>query len=90
MAAGYFKTNGLAVMAEVQAKREAVVITKHGKPVAKHGRRLWVRAGMPRVWQSAVSRCWSWLLVEKLSRLCPRAVVRRIEGCSIAVLGRYS
>lgn len=35
MAAGFFKTNCLAVMDEVQAKREAVVITKHGKPVAK-------------------------------------------------------
>jgi antitoxin (DNA-binding transcriptional repressor) of toxin-antitoxin stability system len=35
MAAGVFKTNCLAVMDEVQAKREAVVITKHGKPVAK-------------------------------------------------------
>jgi len=34
MAAGSFKTNCLAVMDEVQAKREAVVITKHGKPVA--------------------------------------------------------
>jgi prevent-host-death family protein len=35
MAAGSFKANCLAVMDEVQAKREAVVITKHGKPVAK-------------------------------------------------------
>jgi len=35
MAAGLFKTNCLAVMDEVQAKREAVIITKHGKPVAK-------------------------------------------------------
>ena len=35
MAAGVFKTNCLAVMDEVQAKREAVIITKHGKPVAK-------------------------------------------------------
>jgi prevent-host-death family protein len=35
IAAGLFKTNCLAVMDEVQAKREAVVITKHGKPVAK-------------------------------------------------------
>jgi len=35
MAAGAFKANYLAVMNEVQAKREAVVITKHGKPVAK-------------------------------------------------------
>jgi prevent-host-death family protein len=35
MAAGAFKTNCLAVMDEVQAKRETVVITKHGKPVAK-------------------------------------------------------
>ena len=34
MAAGSFKTNCLAVMDEVQAKRETVVITKHGKPVA--------------------------------------------------------
>jgi prevent-host-death family protein len=35
MAAGVFKANCLAVMDEVQAKREAVLITKHGKPVAK-------------------------------------------------------
>ncbi|MGB6820532.1 MAG: type II toxin-antitoxin system Phd/YefM family antitoxin [Candidatus Acidiferrales bacterium] len=35
MAAGFFKTNCLAVMDEVQAKRETVVITKHGRPVAK-------------------------------------------------------
>jgi prevent-host-death family protein len=32
MAAGSFKTNCLA---EVQAKHETVIITKHGKPVAK-------------------------------------------------------
>jgi prevent-host-death family protein len=35
MAAGVFKTNCLAVMDEVQAKHETVIITKHGKPVAK-------------------------------------------------------
>jgi prevent-host-death family protein len=35
MAAGVFKTNCLAVMDEVQAKRVTVVITKRGKPVAK-------------------------------------------------------
>jgi len=35
MAAGAFKTNCLAVMDEVQTRRETVVITKHGKPVAK-------------------------------------------------------
>jgi len=35
MAAGSFKAHCLAVMDEVQAKRETVVITKHGKPVAK-------------------------------------------------------
>src|SRR3977135_3482701 len=34
-AAGVFKANCLAVMDEVQAKRETVVITKHDKPVAK-------------------------------------------------------
>jgi prevent-host-death family protein len=34
MAAGSFKTNCLNVMDEVQAKRETVLITKHGKPVA--------------------------------------------------------
>jgi prevent-host-death family protein len=33
IAAGAFKANCLAVMDEVQAKRETVVITKHGKPV---------------------------------------------------------
>jgi prevent-host-death family protein len=35
MAAGTFKVHCLAVMDEVQAKREAVLITKRGKPVAK-------------------------------------------------------
>lgn len=35
MPAGEFKTNCLAVMDEVKAKRETVVITKHGLPVAK-------------------------------------------------------
>jgi prevent-host-death family protein len=35
MAAGRFKIHCLAVMDEVQAKRLTVVITKHGKPVAK-------------------------------------------------------
>jgi prevent-host-death family protein len=35
IAAGSFKTNCLAVMDEVQARHETVVITKHGKPVAK-------------------------------------------------------
>ena len=35
MAAGSFKANCLAVMDEVQAKHETVVITKRGKPVAK-------------------------------------------------------
>jgi prevent-host-death family protein len=35
MAAGSFKANCLAVMDEVQAKHETVVITKYGKPVAK-------------------------------------------------------
>ena len=35
MAAGSFKVHCLSVMDEVQAKKETVVITKHGKPVAK-------------------------------------------------------
>jgi prevent-host-death family protein len=35
IAAGSFKTNCLAVMDEVQARHETVVITKRGKPVAK-------------------------------------------------------
>jgi prevent-host-death family protein len=35
MAAGSFKAQCLAVMDEVEAKRETVVITKHGRPVAK-------------------------------------------------------
>jgi prevent-host-death family protein len=35
MAAGKFKATCLAVMDEVQAKREPVMITKNGKPVAK-------------------------------------------------------
>lgn len=34
LAAGKFKTNCLAIMDEVKAKREPVLITKHGKPVA--------------------------------------------------------
>ncbi len=33
--AGTFKARCLAIMDEVQAKREAVIITKRGKPVAK-------------------------------------------------------
>ena len=35
MAAGKFKATCLAVMNEVQAKREPVLLTKNGKPVAK-------------------------------------------------------
>jgi prevent-host-death family protein len=35
MAAGTFKVHCLAVMDEVAAKRESVLITKRGKPVAK-------------------------------------------------------
>jgi prevent-host-death family protein len=35
MPAGSFKAKCLAIMDEVQAKHETVVITKHGKPVAK-------------------------------------------------------
>lgn len=35
MAAGTFKTHCLAVMDEVHAKRQPVLITKHGKPIAK-------------------------------------------------------
>jgi prevent-host-death family protein len=35
MPAGKFKVHCLAVMDEVQAKRQAVIITKRGKPVAK-------------------------------------------------------
>jgi prevent-host-death family protein len=35
IAAGTFKTKCLAIMDEVQAKREPVVVTKHGRPVAK-------------------------------------------------------
>lgn len=35
MAAGSFKANCLAVMDQVQTTHETVVITKHGKPVAK-------------------------------------------------------
>jgi prevent-host-death family protein len=35
MPAGEFKTNCLAVMDEVKAKRETIIITKHGQPVAK-------------------------------------------------------
>jgi len=35
IAAGSFKIHCLAIMDEVAAKREAVVITKRGQPVAK-------------------------------------------------------
>jgi len=35
MPAGSFKTKCLALMDEVHSKRETIVITKHGKPVAK-------------------------------------------------------
>ena len=35
MAAAKFKAQCLTVMDEVQAKREPVVVTKNGKPVAK-------------------------------------------------------
>ncbi len=35
MPAGQFKATCLAVMDEVQAKREPVLVTKNGKPVAK-------------------------------------------------------
>jgi prevent-host-death family protein len=35
MPAGSFKAKCLAVMDEVQAKRETLVITKYGKPVVK-------------------------------------------------------
>jgi prevent-host-death family protein len=35
MAAAKFKAQCLSVIDEVQAKREPIVVTKHGKPVAK-------------------------------------------------------
>ena len=35
IAAGKFKATCLAVMDEVQLKREPVIVTKNGKPVAK-------------------------------------------------------
>ena len=35
MPAGSFKVHCLAVMDEVQSKRETILITKRGKPVAK-------------------------------------------------------
>ena len=35
VAVGAFKDNCLAIVDEVQAKRETVVITKRGRPVAK-------------------------------------------------------
>jgi prevent-host-death family protein len=35
MAAGKFKAHCLGVLDEVQAKREPVLVTKNGKPVAK-------------------------------------------------------
>ena len=35
IAAGTFKVHCLAIMDEVQSRREAIIITKRGKPVAK-------------------------------------------------------
>jgi prevent-host-death family protein len=35
IAAGEFKARCLAIMDEVQAKRETIVITKRGKPIVK-------------------------------------------------------
>jgi prevent-host-death family protein len=35
IAAGAFKTHCLKIMDEVQSKRQTVIITKRGKPVAK-------------------------------------------------------
>lgn len=35
VAAGEFKTHCLALMDEVQAKRETIIITKRGKPIAR-------------------------------------------------------
>lgn len=35
ISAGVFKAKCLAIMDEVKAKQESVVITKHGEPVAK-------------------------------------------------------
>ncbi len=35
IAAGVFKTKCLAIMDEVKSKRETIMITKHGHPVAK-------------------------------------------------------
>jgi prevent-host-death family protein len=35
MPAGIFKTKCLSIMDEVKTKRETIVITKHGQPVAK-------------------------------------------------------
>ncbi|HKV23793.1 MAG TPA: type II toxin-antitoxin system Phd/YefM family antitoxin [Candidatus Acidoferrum sp.] len=35
IAAGVFKANCLAIMDDVEAKRETVILTKRGKPVAK-------------------------------------------------------
>jgi prevent-host-death family protein len=35
IAAGSFKARCLAIMDEVQAKRQSVLLTKHGRPVAK-------------------------------------------------------
>ena len=35
IAAGAFKANCLSIMDEVEARRETVILTKRGKPVAK-------------------------------------------------------
>jgi prevent-host-death family protein len=35
IAAGKFKAKCLAIMDDVQSNREPVIITKHGKPIAK-------------------------------------------------------
>ena len=53
MAAGSFKIHRLAVMDEVQAKRESVLITKHGKPVAT------MRGRTMTAWPSPISPSWN-------------------------------
>ena len=57
MAAGKFKVHCLAIMDEVQSKREAVLITKRGKPVAKLVRVTEPEARHPR-WNLDAHRRW--------------------------------
>ena len=48
MSAATFKTHCLAVIDEVHAKRQPILITKHGKPIAKGGNEPLLHCGLSR------------------------------------------